>query len=169
MHTSTTFTAADYLYRQRNEDHWIQVDFQAVVPDYHELDRVGVVSPCLEDGVLNTAYGGHGFVFSYKEEEVKAVDNADWFNMGHGSAAERSAKTAQHVDPENTLNFYTTNGGGLLGWATFPWDLEGDTAMDGVVVLYSSLPNIGPPPLADKNTTTSNPSEDTADVRGQAT
>ena len=96
--------------------------------------------------VLNTAYGKHGIIFTYKEDEVKVEDNAEWFQMGHDSAAERAAKTALQVDPETTLNFYTTNGGGLLGWATFPSDLEGDPAIDGVVVLYSSLPNIGAPP-----------------------
>ena len=96
--------------------------------------------------VLNTAYDKHGITFTYNEDEVKVVDNAEWFEMGHQSAAERAAKTTLQVDPESTLNFYTTNGGGLLGWATFPWDLAGDPAVDGVVVLYSSLPQIGPPP-----------------------
>lgn len=96
--------------------------------------------------VLNNAYGQHGITFTYEENDVKVVDNADWFRMGHLSAAERAAKKSLQVGPETTLNFYTTNGGGLLGWATFPWDLEGDPDMDGVVVLYSSLPNIGSPP-----------------------
>ena len=96
--------------------------------------------------VLNTAYNAHDIIFTYKEDEVKVVDNAEWFQMGHDSAAERAAKTALQVDPETTLNFYTTNGGGLLGWATFPSDLEGDPALDGVVVLYASLPDIGVPP-----------------------
>jgi hypothetical protein len=31
-------------------------------------------------------------------------------------------------------------GGGLLGWATFPSDYAGSPSMDGVVVLFSSLP-----------------------------
>ena len=96
--------------------------------------------------VLNTAYRSHGIVFTYSEADVVVEDNGAWFRMGHGSAAERAAKTALQTDPEATLNFYTTNGGGLLGWATFPWDLAGDPALDGVVVLFSSLPNIGQPP-----------------------
>lgn len=96
--------------------------------------------------VLNTAYNEHGIEFTYDEDNTRVVDNAAWFRMGHGSSAERAAKTAHQVDPETTLNFYTTNGGGLLGWATFPSDLEGDPIRDGVVVLYSSLPGIGSPP-----------------------
>lgn len=96
--------------------------------------------------VLNDAYGKHNFKFTYDEANVKVIDNADWFRMGHGSAAERAAKTTHQVNPETTLNFYTTNGGGLLGWATFPWDLEGDPKLDGVVLVYTSLPQVGSPP-----------------------
>ena len=96
--------------------------------------------------VLNAAYNQHGIVFSYEEDDVKTVDNTEWFRMGHGSAAERAAKTSLQVNPETTLNFYTTNGAGLLGWATFPWELDGDPAIDGVVVLYTSLPHVGQPP-----------------------
>lgn len=104
--------------------------------------------------VLNGAYSGHGITFTYHEEDVKVVDNVDWFQMGHGSTAERAAKTSLQADPETTINFYTTNGGGLLGWATFPWDLEGDPVIDGVVVLHSSLPVIGPAPYNQGQTAT---------------
>ena len=95
--------------------------------------------------VLNAAYGDQHLTFSYNEGDTVTEDNADWFQMGHRSAAERAAKSALGRDQESTLNFYTTNGGGLLGWATFPWDLEGDPDRDGVVVLHSSLPQSGPP------------------------
>ena len=61
--------------------------------------------------VLNNAYGQHGITFTYEENDVKVVDNADWFRMGHLSAAERAAKKSLQVGPETTLNFYTTNGG----------------------------------------------------------
>ena len=104
--------------------------------------------------VLNGAYGPHGITFSYDEAQVRVVDNADWFRMGHDSAAERVAKSALGVDPEATLNFYTTDGGGLLGWATFPWELEGDPVTDGVVMVYTSLPNVGRPPYNEGQTAT---------------
>ena len=91
--------------------------------------------------VLNSAYNGESISFVYTPSTIVEVDNAAWFTMGHRSQAERAAKTALHVDPERNLNFYTgALQGGLLGWATFPFDLAGDSVMDGVVMLHSSLP-----------------------------
>ncbi|HLL77357.1 MAG TPA: zinc metalloprotease [Pyrinomonadaceae bacterium] len=67
--------------------------------------------------------------------------NERWFNAGIGSAAEREMKSALRVGGPETLNFYVTNAGGVyLGWATFPFSYARDPLMDGVVVLYDSLP-----------------------------
>lgn len=91
--------------------------------------------------LLNTAYSNVGLTFTYSEQEVKFIDNVNWYNMGHGSASERQAKTTLGADSHKYLNFYT--GGlvaGLLGWATFPYDLAGDPDIDGVVMLDESLP-----------------------------
>jgi hypothetical protein len=104
--------------------------------------------------VLNNAFTSHGIHFSYEETETITHINQEWFQMGHGSAIERKAKTALQANPETTLNFYTSNCGGLLGWATFPWDLEGDPALDGIVVTYTSLPNVGRPPYNQGQTAT---------------
>jgi hypothetical protein len=60
--------------------------------------------------------------------------------MTYDSAEERAAKTALHVGGAGDLNFYTTGGGGRLGWATFPWDYTNDPLMDGVVCKFDSLP-----------------------------
>jgi len=92
--------------------------------------------------VLNVSYRDHRLQFSYDPATVVKVDNRRWFRMGHRSAAEREAKRQHHVDPQMHLNFYTAGlGGGLLGWATFPWELAGDPEIDGVVMLYSTLPD----------------------------
>jgi hypothetical protein len=54
MHTSKLLRASDFQYWRLAEDERISVDFEKFCPDYHELDRVGVISPCLEDGILYT-------------------------------------------------------------------------------------------------------------------
>lgn len=91
--------------------------------------------------VLNGAYNQHGITFEHDEAAVMEVNKPQWFHMGYGSQAERSAKNALHVDPLRNLNFYTADlQDSLLGWATFPADLAGDLNRDGVVLLHSSLP-----------------------------
>ena len=92
--------------------------------------------------VLNAAYATTGIDFTYDEDAVVVVDDPAFFRMGHGSLRERQCKSQNQVlDPTKGLNFYTAQpGGGLLGWATFPVDMEGDPDMDGVVMLQGTLP-----------------------------
>ena len=103
--------------------------------------------------VLNSAYAGTPFKFA-----VTAVDrttNADWYVMSPGSAAEKQAKNALHKGGAESLNFYTANpGGGLLGWATFPSSYAAQPKMDGVVILYSSLPGGSSAPYDEGDTGT---------------
>ena len=54
MHTSKLLKSSDFQYWQLIQEGRISVDFEGFCPDYHELDRVGIISPCLEDGVLYT-------------------------------------------------------------------------------------------------------------------
>lgn len=102
--------------------------------------------------VLNNAYAGTEF--SFRLASIDRTSNASWFNMTLGSAAEAQAKNALVISPQTTLNFYTTNGGGLLGWATFPWELAANPNLDGVVVLYSSLPGGASAPFNEGDTGT---------------
>jgi hypothetical protein len=89
--------------------------------------------------VLNAAYAATSFHFTLASVDYTVNDT--WYNMSSGSTAETAAKTALHQGSANDLNLYTANlGGGLLGWATFPWDYSIKLKKDGVVVLYSSLP-----------------------------
>ena len=56
MHTSKALKSSHFVYWLVDPDASTSVDFNTFCPDYHELDRVGVVSPRLEDGILQTGY-----------------------------------------------------------------------------------------------------------------
>lgn len=113
----------------------------------HKGDQGKVQQAQLEQqiAVLNKAYHGSGFKFTVESVDFTDVagsaDRAGWFTMGHMSAEEREAKETLGRDTERFLNLYTANlGDSLLGWATFPSDLEFNPKVDGVVILYTSLP-----------------------------
>lgn len=89
--------------------------------------------------VLNAAYAPGGWGFQLVSTDRTA--NNTWYTMTPGTTAEAQAKAALHQGTAADLNIYTANiGGGLLGWATFPWGYASAPLQDGVVVLYSSLP-----------------------------
>jgi hypothetical protein len=56
MHTSTRMGVTDFQFWQQGPTGAQPTDFATFCPDYHELDRVGVVSPTLEAGVYQTSY-----------------------------------------------------------------------------------------------------------------
>jgi hypothetical protein len=87
------------------------------------------------------ATGGTNTPFRFVLAGVTRTTNTTWYTMGPGSAAEAAAKSALRVGNATTLNIYSCSpGGGLLGWATFPWSYAGNPTNDGVVILYSSVP-----------------------------
>lgn len=95
--------------------------------------------------VLNAAYGGGtgGFNTNFRFNLVSTdrTSNASWYTMAYGSTAEAQCKAALRKGTKRDLNLYLANiGGGLLGWATFPWDYNAAPSKDGVVVLSASLP-----------------------------
>ena len=89
--------------------------------------------------VLNAAYASTGWAFNLVSTD--RTTNSTWYNVSDGTTAETQMKTALRRGSADDLNIYSNNmGGGLLGWATFPSDYASAPKMDGVVVLFSSLP-----------------------------
>jgi len=85
--------------------------------------------------VLNEAFRAEGWSFNLVS--VDRITNKKWY----AGNSERQMKSTLRQGTASDLNIYTLNpGGGLLGWATFPSDYQRSPTMDGVVVLYSSLP-----------------------------
>jgi hypothetical protein len=108
------------------------------VPTRMLRDQIDVMNAGFAGAV---APGGTNTPFRFALVGVTRTVNERWFNAGIGSAAEREMKSALRVGGAETLNFYVTNAGGVfLGWATFPFWYASDPLMDGVVVLYDSLP-----------------------------
>jgi hypothetical protein len=88
--------------------------------------------------VLNQAHQSSGFSFTLAS--VDDTNNDAWYTSS-GGFTEVAMKTALRQGGSNALNLYTNNmGGGLLGWATFPWNYASAPQLDGVVILYSSMP-----------------------------
>jgi hypothetical protein len=103
--------------------------------------------------VLNAAYAGTSF--SFQLVATDRTTNATWYTAGPGSGAESAMKSALHKGTADDLNLYTNNpGGGLLGWATFPWEYSAHPKDDGIVVLYASLPGGGAVPYDEGDTAT---------------
>jgi hypothetical protein len=87
--------------------------------------------------VLNAAYPG----YTFNTVSTDYTNNSTWYTATNGTQAEKDMKSALHQGSGDDLNIYYNNmGGGLLGWATFPSDYASKPTMDGVVILYSSLP-----------------------------
>ena len=100
----------------------------------------------LNKAFAGTAPGGAGAPtpFKFVKTLVTRTTNATWYTAGPGTSAELAMKQALRRGTSRDLNIYTSSpGGGLLGWATFPWDFDTKTngaKLDGVVVLNQSLP-----------------------------
>jgi hypothetical protein len=90
--------------------------------------------------LLNTVYTPTGLEF--KTIDVDYIQNSVWFRHEYGAPSEVRMKTALGKDTERCLNIYTCEpGGGLLGYATFPWQLKDAAQLDGVVLHHASFPN----------------------------
>ncbi len=103
--------------------------------------------------VLNAAYAGAGYSFALAA--VDRTTNAAWYAATNGTTAERNMKDALRQGTADDLNIYSNKmGGGLLGWATFPSSYASSPKMDGIVILFSSVPGGTTVPYNEGDTAT---------------
>jgi len=104
--------------------------------------------------VLNAAFGG-SFGWSFTLAGVTRTTNSRWYSLRRGSKNEKDMKNALRQGTADDLNIYSADlQGGLLGWATFPSSYTGNPKMDGVVILYSSVPGGSAVPYNEGDTAT---------------
>jgi hypothetical protein len=105
--------------------------------------------------VLNAAYAAVGAGYQFQLVAVDRTKNASWYIAQPGTTAEKDMKNALRQGSADDLNIYSNNmGGGLLGWATFPSSYASGPKMDGVVILYSSVPGGSAAPYDEGDTAT---------------
>ncbi|HEU4356069.1 MAG TPA: zinc metalloprotease [Actinomycetota bacterium] len=109
--------------------------------------------------VLNESFagqtGGFATAFEFELVSVDRTTNAEWYHIGYGSREERVAKSALREGGAETLNLYSgLLDANLLGWATFPSAYKEHPDLDGVVVLWSSMPGGGAEPYDEGDTAT---------------
>jgi len=147
-------------YHLRRADISAQLSASHVIPVYvHRIHSSngsgGAVSTTQINAqltVLNQAYADSGFSFSLAG--VNDASNDSWYTCTGGSC-ESAMKSALHQGGSDALNVYFNNmGGGLLGWATFPWQYASAPTMDGVVILYTSVPGGSAAPYNEGDTAT---------------
>ncbi|WP_257453474.1 zinc metalloprotease [Archangium lipolyticum] len=102
--------------------------------------------------VLNAAYRNTPFTFTLTATD--RTTNSQWYTCS-GGACEKKMKAALRKGGAGDLNIYSNNmGQGLLGWATFPSSYASQPSLDGVVILYSSLPGGTAAPYNEGDTAT---------------
>jgi hypothetical protein len=100
--------------------------------------------------VLNNAFGPWGW--SFQLAATDRTNNAEWFNDCYSN--ERAMKAALHQGTADDLNVYSCVQGPYLGYARFPSNYASQPELDGVVLLYTSLPRGGEPNYDEGDTAT---------------
>ena len=100
--------------------------------------------------VLNNAFGPWGW--SFQLAGTDRTSNTEWFNDCYSK--ERAMKAALHQGTADDLNIYTCVPGPYLGYARFPSNYSSQPDLDGIVILYTSIPRGGEPNYDEGDTAT---------------
>jgi predicted small secreted protein len=107
--------------------------------------------------ILNESFnGGSGATatpFTFTLVETTRTISPALTAMNIGSAIERQVKENLRRGGPETLNIYSAApSDGVLGYAYFPWDFMRDPTLDGVVILFETLPQGSLPPYNEGDT-----------------
>ena len=120
MHTSKLLRAADFQYWELADDERIRVDLSEFCPDYHELDRVGVISPCIEDGILYTADALLALTTAFYD--VLRSRETDFFDYPqHFAFIGATEETVHTRDEQLPMERVGTGWGNLDVWPNSKW------------------------------------------------
>ncbi len=120
MHTSKLLRSSDFQYWRLAGEERINVDFKAFCPDYHELDRIGVISPCLEDGVLYT--GDALLALTTAFYDVLRARETDFFDYPQHFAFIGTSEGVVHTHSEKLpMDRIGTGWGNLDVWPDSKW------------------------------------------------
>lgn len=129
MHTSTLLSSGDFtgFLRSSEAGEWKPVPLAALFPDYHELDRVGVVSPGIEDGVLFT--GATLLALTTAFYDVQRERGPEFFNY-----PQHFALLGSGVDTPSVLG---ATWGNLDVWPEANWHAASPTASEMLRLVFS--------------------------------
>jgi len=123
--------------------------FKETVPVYFHVVSDGAVGNVTQTQiddqirVMNLAftgvYGGAKTGFTFELAGVTRTDNAEWYNAGPGSPAERAMKKALSTNAPEALNYYSTTASVYLGWSYLPGLTPSRMFLDGIVVDWESM------------------------------
>ena len=105
MHTSKKLESSHFEYWRIGAGKNTRVTYSAFCTDYHEQDRVAVVSPSFEDGILHTGYALLALTTAFYD--VQRTRSSDFFNYPQhfaliGANPEGVTTGAGRLDLDNT-------------------------------------------------------------------
>ena len=120
MHTSKLLKSSDFQYWRLSQDGEIPVEFGEFCPGYHELDRIGVISPRLEDGILYTGEALLALTTAFYD--VLRARETDFFDYPQHFAFIGTSEGVVHTHSEKLpMDRIGTGWGNLDVWPNSKW------------------------------------------------
>ena len=129
MHTSKVLNATDFQYWSLPAQSQVAVEFSTFCPQYHTLDRVGIVSPTFEEGLRYTAYALLALATAFYD--VLRAQSADFYDYPHHFAFLAVHPTGVRTRAGYLLLDHAAMGapwGGLDVWPDSNWIAAPDSA-----------------------------------------